>query len=404
MEPDDPLGDDAPHSRLLPPDDRLWRHPSEVSAHGMTAAGGGHSGMPPKVWMVAALAGVCGALFAVGLIGVTGNLRRVQRVPVIERVTQRSDRLTPTMEKASPEVLAISRRVQPAVVGIEVGIDGIDRRIRGAGVMFRSDGHLLTNHHVVEGATRIVVVMSDGHRAEGSLVGADIWSDIAVVRVNNAGTVPVATMGSAAGLTVGQKVMAMGGPSGKEEPALEVGVVDGLGREVERPTGPALLDMIQTSAPVAVGSSGGALVDGSGAVVGIITAVGGDGGRGASVGMATPIDWARAVAEQLLSTGKVVRAWMGVEGSDLSDEAARLLGVAGGALVADTSDGSPAGAAGLVADDVITSVDSSPLGSMGALRVLLRAHRPGDVVTLTVVRGAETKTMRVRLRERPAQR
>jgi len=365
----------------------------------MPAAGGRR--MPPKLWVVAALAGISGALFAVGLMGVTGNLRRVLRVPVIERVALRTDALTAATEKASPEALAISRRVQPAVVGIEVEVEGIERRIRGAGVVFRSDGHVLTNYHVVEGATRIVVVMSDGHSAEGRIVGADTWSDIAVVKVDDGSAMPVVTMGSAGGLTVGQKVMAMGGPSGNEERTLEVGVVSGLGRQVERSPEPTLLDMIQTSAPVAVGSSGGALVDGTGAVVGIITALGG-GGR-PPAGMATPIDWARAVADQLLATGRVARVWLGVEGGDLAEEAARLLGVKGGAVVADVKDGSPAGAAGLTADDVITSVDGSPLGSMGALRVLLRAHKPGDVVTLTVMRGTEAKTMRVELTERPAQ-
>ncbi|MGI8686825.1 MAG: S1C family serine protease [Acidimicrobiales bacterium] len=398
MEPDDPLGDEAPHSPLLPPDDRLWRHPSEVSAHGMPPTAGRRTGMPPKLWMVATLAGLAGALCAVALMGATGNLRRILRVPVIERVAQRSDSLASDTQKASPEVLAISRRVQSAVVGIEVEIEGIDRRIRGSGVMFRSDGHVLTNHHVVEGATRIVVVTADGHRAEGRLVGADTWSDIAVVKVDDNSTVPVVTMGSAGGLSVGQKVMAMGGPIGTGTPAVEVGVITALGREVERSSGP-LLDMIQTSAPVAVTSSGGALVDGTGAVVGITTALGARG----SASMATPIDWARAVAEQLLTTGKVVRVWIGVEGSDLDEEAARLLGVEGGAVVAQVRDGSPAGAAGLAADDVITSVDGAPLASMGALRVVLRAHRPGDLVTLTVLRGSETMSMEVKLTERPAQ-
>lgn len=402
MEPDDPLGDDEPHSRLLPPDDRLWRHPSEIGPHAGPEAARRRGGVPPKLWVVAALAGITGAVFAVALMGATGNLRRVLRVPVVERVAMRSDALTAEAAKASPEVLAISRRVQPAVVGIEIEIEDIDRRLRGAGVMFRSDGHVLTNHHVIEGATRIMVVMADGHRAEARLVGADTWSDLAVVKVDDAGTLPVATMGSADSLVVGQKVMAMGGPFGRDEPALEVGEVDGLGREVERTPAPALLDMIETSAPVAVTSSGGALVDGTGAVVGILTALGG-GGRRSPAGMATPIDWARAVAEQLLADGRVVRVWLGVDGGDLAEDEARRLGVDGGAVVVKVPEGSPAGAAGIVPDDVVTSVDGTPIASMGALRVLLRTHEPGDVVKITVVRGSETRSMDVRLTERPAQ-
>lgn len=405
MEPDDPLADDEPHSRLLPPDDRLWRHPSEVTAHGLPSGRARRSGVAPKLWVVAALAGLTGALFTVGLMSATGNMRRILRVPVIERVAQRSDSLTAGTDSTSPEVRAISRRVQPAVVGIEVQIEGVDRRLQGAGVVFRSDGHVLTNQHVVEGATRIVVVMADGHRTDGTLVGSDTWSDIAVVKVDDGITVPVATMGSATALAVGQKVMAMGGPLGREEPALEVGAVDALGRQVERTGEPTLLDMIQTTAPVAATSSGGALVDGTGAVVGIISALGPGGQvRTTRAGMATPIDWARAVAEQLLTTGKVVRAWIGVQGSDLGADDAVALGVQGGAVVVQVQEGSPAGAAGVVAQDVITAVDGDPLPSMGALRILLRAHRPGDVVTLTVLRGTATQSMKVQLTERPAQR
>lgn len=404
MEPDDHLADDEPHARLLPPDDRLWRHPSEVSAHGLPSGRARRAAMPPKLWVVAILAGLTGALFTIGLMGATGNVRRVLRVPVIERVAQRSDSLAAGTDATSPEVRAISRRVQPAVVGIEVQVEGVGRRLPGAGVVFRSDGHVLTNQHVVEGATRIVVVTADGRRTDATLVGSDTWSDLAVVKVDDAVSVPVATLGSATALVVGQKVMAMGGPLGREEPALEVGEVDALGRQVERTGGPTLLDMIQTTVPVAATSSGGALVDGTGAVVGIISALGPGGQvRTTRAGMATPIDWARAVAEQLLATGRVERAWIGVQGSDLGPENALALGVQGGAVVVKVQEGSPAGAAGLVAQDIITAVDGAPLTSMGALRILLRAHHPGDVVTLSVMRGTAMQSVEVQLTERPAQ-
>ncbi|HEX2701052.1 MAG TPA: trypsin-like peptidase domain-containing protein [Acidimicrobiales bacterium] len=404
MEPDDPLGDEGHHPRLLPPDDRLWRHPSELGEHGLPPGRRTRAGASPKLWVVALLSGLTGALFALGLVSATGNLRRILRVPVIERVAQRSDTLDADAGSASPEALAISRVVRPGIVGIEIEVEGVDRRLRGAGVMFRSDGHLVTNQHVVEGATRIVVVMADGHRADASVVGSDTWSDLAVVKVHDAGAVPVATMGSAEALTVGQKVMAVGGPVGQEEPAVAVGEINALGRQVERQGAATLLDMIQTSAPVAATASGGALVDGTGAVVGVLTALGPNGEvRSSRAGLATPIDWARAVAEQLLTTGRVARAWMGVEGTDLDGDGARRLGVEGGAVVLQVREGSPAGAAGLAADDVITSVDGAPLASMAALRVLLRAHRPGDVLALTVVRADATRSIDVRLTERPAQ-
>jgi len=197
--------------------------------------------------------------------------------------------------------------------------------------------------------------------------------------------------------------MAVGGPGGPvEQPAVVPSAVRALGRQLERGGAPALLDMIQTSSPVAAAASGGALVDGTGAVVGITTALAPTGDAGAA-GFATPIAWAWDVANQLVAKGTVVRVWMGVEGIDLSGETARAMGVGGGAVVSQVLDGSPAGTAGLETGDVITSVDDMPVASMGALRVALRTHQPGDVVTLAVMRGEGTRSLRVRLAERPGQ-
>lgn len=403
MERDDPVGDDEPRSRLLPPDDRLWRHPSEVGADVTAPAALGRRPARPGLLVVAVAAGVAGALVALGLMAATGNLRRVLRVPVIERVAVEDDALSTSARAHSPEVVEISGRLAPAIVGLDVEIDGVERRGRGTGVMFRSDGHLLTNQHVVDGASRIVVVTADGKRAGARVVGTDTWSDLAVVKVDDESAHPVATMGSAAALAIGQTVMAMGGP-GRGRPAVEVGVVDGLGHEVRRQSGADLLDMIRTTAPVAAASSGGALVDGAGAVVGILTAATADGGvRDTRAGYATPIDWARSVADQLLATGRVARAWIGVEGRDLDAETAQAMGVGGGALVHQVRADSPADQAGLRAADVVTSVGATPVSSMAALRAALRAHQPGEVVTVTVRRGTDTRTMRVQLAERPAQ-
>lgn len=404
MEPDDPLGDDEPHPRLLPPDDRLWRHPSEVGAHGYAPVPPRAPRPPPRLWVVALLAALIGAVFTVGLMAATGNVRRIHKVPVVERVALPVRSLSTAPGSASSGFTDIRDRLQPTVVQVEVEVNGAERTVRGAGVMFRSDGHVLTNHHVVDGATRIVVVMGDDRRADATLVGADAWSDIAVVKVDDGLTVPVAPMGSAAGLAVGQDVMVIGGAAGPDgRPEATLAEVAALGRQLDRDGAPALLDMIQTNAPVAAASSGGALVDGTGAVVGITTALVPTGEPAAGSGFATPIDWARAVAEQLLATGRVVRVWMGVEGGGLDATTARTLGVGGGLMVDQVHDDSPAGTAGLVADDVITAVDDAPVASMGALRLLLRVHHPGDVVTLTVMRGATALSVKVRLAERPAQ-
>ncbi len=144
------------------------------------------------------------------------------------------------------------------------------------------------------------------------------------------------------------------------------------------------------------------ICDATGAVVGIATAVDPVSG-GAGSGFATPIDYARSVAEQLVATGHAVPVWIGVEGSDLDGATAVQLGLGGGAVITAVRAASPAGAAGLSPADVITAVDKVPVASMGALRTLLRAHRPGDVVRLAVVRDSGRTTVKVRLAERPAQ-
>lgn len=401
MEPDDANGDEDRRSPLLPPDDRLWRHPSEVVQHGFPVDLGRPSRRPPPRWLVAVLAGATGALLAVATLAVTGNLRRILRVPVVERVALPSGTLTGA-GGPSPRVTEITRRLSPAVVQLEVEADGAAPRVGAAGVVFRSDGHVLTSEDAVDGATRIVVVMADGHRSPGRLVGVDDSAGVAVVKVDDSVEVPVAPIGSGVRLAVGQDVMAVGptAASTKRTP-VAIGVVGGLGRQVDRDGAPALVDLIETTiSPVDV-PTGAPLVDGSGAVVGVTTGATLDGADGA--GFAVPIEWARAVADQLADSGKVVRAWMGIEGNDLKADAARSMSVGGGAVVTLVRDGSPADTAGLSADDVITAVDGVPVASMGALRVILRAHRPGDAVNLVVHRGRSTRTATVRLAERPAQ-
>lgn len=397
MEPDDPIGDDEPHSRLLPPEDRLWRHPSEVVDHGLPADVAAPRRDPAPQWLVAVVAGVSGAVLAVGVLAASGNLHRAPGASV-------AGSPTPTAAFASVTSPApmtdVGRRLVGAVVRLEVEGDGTGPA-GGAGVVFRADGHVLTTHDVVVGARRIVVVLADGRRVEARLVGADPSTDLAVVKVDGL-DVPAAPMGSAARLVVGQGVMAVGPAQPGADPAIAVGVVGGLGRQVDRDGAPTLLDMIETSVALPNGVSGAPLVDGSGQVVGVTTAVTPAGGETAG-GFAVPIEWARAVADQLVATGKVVRAWMGVEGSDLDPGTARQLGVDGGAVVTLVRDGSPAGEAGLAPTDVITAVDGVPVATMSALRLLLGGHRPGDVVSVEVRRAGDARTVPVRLAERPAQ-
>jgi S1-C subfamily serine protease len=159
--------------------------------------------------------------------------------------------------------------------------------------------------------------------------------------------------------------------------------------------------MIQTDAPIAPGSSGGALLDDGGAVIGITTAIAVSDVGAEGLGFAVPIDIARSVADQLIKTGKVTNVWLGVEGNDLDGATANDLDVDGGALIGRVKAGSPAEQAGLTPRDVVVAVDGKPVGSMGALVVALRSHRPGDRVTLHVLRDGKRQEMPVTLAERP---
>jgi S1-C subfamily serine protease len=392
MEPEEGFDDDEPASRWLPPDDRLWRHPSEITAHpppaALTLAHGG--GREPRAITIAVLSGLISSLLTAGLIAVAGGFEE-QRVPVrsVEREAPRTVQPVSSVTGSVDNVVAIAERLRPAIVQLEISGNAIEGT--GSGVLFRDDGHVLTNHHVIDGADDITVVMSDGKEHEADLVGGDPETDIAVVKIDGGGF-PTAALGTAAGLKVGHQAIAIGSPLGLAGgPSLSVGVVSALGRQVESREGPPLLDMIQTDAPIAPGSSGGALLDAGGAVIGITTAIAVSDVGAEGLGFATPIDIARDVAEQLITTGEVSHVWLGIEGEDGD----------GGALVRRVRAGSPAAEAGIRARDVITSLEGRPVTSMGALVVSLRSRRPGQEVRIGITRDGSPLTVTATLAERP---
>ncbi|MDQ6909895.1 MAG: S1C family serine protease, partial [Actinomycetota bacterium] len=247
----------------------------------------------------------------------------------------------------------------------------------------------------------VKVVLASGRRLFGRIVGTDIDTDTAVVKIEG-GPFPVATLGTAKDLKVGQTAIAIGSPLGLAGgPSVTVGVVSALHRQVKsRADGPSLVDMVQTDAPISPGSSGGALLDNDGAVVGITTIAATDSGA-EGLGFATPIDLARSVAEEMVNTGTVVHVWLGVEGSDVDGATAGDLNLDGGAMVAQVTSGSPAQRAGLTARDVIVAVDGTTVLSMGELVVALRGRAPGERVTLDVMRDRQHKIITVVLAARP---
>ncbi len=393
---DDVVGGGAP----LPPDDRLWRHPSELREHGL----GGRAVVPaaPPVhrllsWPAALAAGVTGAALAVGVIAVTGALSpRVVERSVVEKVAV-SPVVSSPVVRGERGVVAVAERLRPAIVRLDV--ERADGSATGSGVIFRDDGLVLTSAHVVLDTTAISVVLTDGRRLDGRLVGIDVATDVAVLDLEGDGF-PVAVLGTSEGLEVGSPTIAIGSPLGLAGgPSVTTGVISALDRRVDAPGGEPLHGMIQTDAPIAPGSSGGALVDANGAVIGITTAVASD--AGGRFGFATPIDLAHRVARQLLETGRMKHGWLGVEGTDLGADVAREIGVEGAALVRAIADGSPAADAGLQPGDAITEVDGEPVTSISALVVALRAHDPGDDVLLGYWRAGRHDEALVTLADRP---
>lgn len=412
MDHDDPLDDEGPVRPWLPPEDRIWRHPSEVAEHGGAPRQRDHRTRGERrAIAVAVLAGMTGALLSAGVVAIAGGFEtRIVRVPAVERVAVAvpASRASPAGDGA--DVVAIGARVFPAIVQLKSEVDTREgaQRSEGSGVIYRSDGLILTNHHVVDGADEVTVVLSNGRKLQGEVLGSDEESDVAVVRVEVDEQLPSATLGSATQLKVGQTAIAIGSPLGLEGgPSLSVGVVSALGRTLPRDqrwsdsTVP-LLDMIQTDAPIAPGSSGGALLDGAGSVIGITTAqviseaVGAEG-----LGFATPIDIAMLVADQIERTGSATYVWLGIEGDDVDEDTAKELAIDGGAVVKRIVPGAPADDVGIETMDVITAIDGEPILSMAALKVIVRAKAPGEKVIVELRRDGTRRMVTATLEERP---
>jgi S1-C subfamily serine protease len=350
-----------------------------------------------RLWTVAVLAGVVGALLASSAGVMTGEFAHSTTVVrPIEQIAGPANTYVTVADPRSEGIGAIAARLGPTIVQLVVSNDGANTT--GSGVIFRSDGYILTNDHIVDGAQSVVAVMSDGERVNCRLVGTDPMTDIAVVKLDNSKPEAVATLGSSTQLQVGQLAIAIGSPLGTAGgDSVTSGIISATDRQVESGDGPPLLDMIQTDVAVAPTSSGGALVDGNGMVVGITNAVPfGDQGMN-TLGFATPIEVAQDVANQILATGKVTHAWLGIEGTDVDMDTAQALGINGGAQVEGVEDNSPAARAGLTAGDVVTSMGGQPVNSMSDLEAIVTEDRPGDRVEITYIRDDEARTAEVTL-------
>jgi 2-alkenal reductase len=301
-----------------------------------------------------------------------------------------ADTMIEAVEKVSPAVVTVISRANQGMGS-------------GSGVIVSAEGHIITNHHVIEDANELSVLFADSSRQDATLIGSDPLSDIAVIQVSG-GVPAVATIGNSDALRPGEPVLAIGSPLGNFRNSVTSGIVSALNRSVAQFEG-----LIQTDASINRGNSGGPLINLNGEVVGINTlVVRGDGSvfgtaQAEGLGFAVPSFIFSTVSEQLIQTGDMKYPYLGIRYTMIDSAMAieQNLPVDNGALVAGVEPGTPADRAGLQVDDIITAVDGVSLAQDNSLRYMLTQYQPGDTVELTIQRGGEQLSVSIELGTRP---
>lgn len=269
----------------------------------------------------------------------------------------------------------------------------------GSGVIVSSEGYILTNHHVVEGADEIEVALTDGRKSNAKVVGSDPETDLAVLKINLP-DLPAITLGRLENVRVGDVVLAIGNPFGVGQ-TVTMGIVSALGRSHLGIN--TFENFIQTDAAINPGNSGGALVDAEGNLVGINTAIYSRSGGSLGIGFAIPVSLAKQVMESIISTGSVVRGWIGVEPQDVTPEIAESFGLSrkDGALIAAVVQGGPADRAGLRPGDILTSVNGESILDTTALLNSIAQLKPGAEAKVTVSRKGKPVELTIIVGKRP---
>ncbi len=356
---------------------------------------------PPRTgrrWLPPILGGLAGAailalvLWSTGQLGADDGPREIREV-----VTDSS----PTVASA------VARKVVPSIVTVDVGTTASGQfqlEGSGSGVVISSDGLIATNDHVVNSAEDYQVIFSDGRTYEATMVGSDRRTDLAVLQINATGLTPI-ELGSSDEAVIGQTAIAIGSPLGLDGgPSVTVGVVSAFGRQVR--TGPAAADilfgMLQTDAPITQGSSGGALVDANGRLLGITSAIGVSSAGAEGIGFAIPVELVTRITEELIERGSVSHPFIGVQLDFAFTENSDGSSTPAGAYVADFAiTPSAAADAGVQRDDLITAYDGNPVFIPDDLISGLRTYRAGDEVTLSITRGSDELEVLVILGVRP---
>ncbi len=292
----------------------------------------------------------------------------------------------------------------------------------GSGFVIDTSGHVLTNAHVVNGASKVTVRLGNDASApayNATVVGKDESTDIALLKIDApASQLHPLALGDSSSVAVGDPVVAIGNPFDLDR-TVTAGIVSALQREIKSPGGFTIDNVIQTDAAINPGNSGGPLLDAAGRVIGINSQIESQSGGNVGIGFAVPINTARDVANQLLQTGKVQHAYLGIAATDVTPQLADVLNlpVKQGALIESVQPGGPAAKAGIKAGnttikvggqqlnaggDIVTKIDGKPIQSSDDVVAAIGAHKPGDQVQITLVHGGQTRTVTATLSNRPA--
>jgi serine protease Do len=369
------------------------------------------------ILLVIVIAGISALTGAVaGGMAVYQAVSRTQS-PIIESILPAPNTLNPTqtlvMNSTDVET-AVTQSVQkvgPAVVTIVGTIPGQmtlfglsgDQTVSGSGVFISDQGYILTNNHVVENTKEVYIILSDGRQEKATIVGTDLYSDLAVLKTE-VNAPAVATLGNSDLLNPGESVIAIGSPLGNFKNTVTVGVVSATGRSIDTGNGYKIEDLIQTDAAINHGNSGGPLMNLAGEVIGINTLVvrntnSGDVAEG--LGFAVPVNTARAVAEQIIQKGYFSRPYIGIRFQQVTPDiaAAYNLPVQWGVYVTELSQGSPASDAGLQQGDIITKIGDVEIDETHSYINTLFTFKPGDQITLGVMRNNEEVNLTITLGE-----
>ncbi len=375
--------------------------------------------------MLAIVGGLIGSALTVGALWLggifedgpataisTGTTQVVETTDLANEGSTGAVTITP-LDGAS-RVAAVAAKAIPSIVTVEVGDNvsvpsggGTDLVFRvfatGSGVVFRSDGYILTNNHVVENSVITKVVFSDGRKFEADVVGTDPLTDIAVLRID-ATNLPVIDFADISELAIGDEAIAVGSPLGLEGgPSVTAGVVSAFNRQLN--TGPgqndALYGLLQTDAPITLGSSGGALLNGRAQLIGITTAIGVSDVGAEGLGFAVPVDMVERLSVDLIEDGRVRHAYLGIGVDDAMIETSDGAEVPAGAAITGFASGSAIQLAGAEVGDVIIKLDGTSIATKFDLLSTLRSYRAGDRIDIVVSRSGEQIDLNLELGLRP---